>query len=73
MIEFIAESIDARLNLAITNEHVPEIERRIRVVKERCRANRHSLPFQWLPKPLTIDIVLNAVKLLNEGRNFGHL
>jgi hypothetical protein len=53
------------LNLASTNEHVPEIERRIRVVKERCRATRHSLPFQRIPKLLTIHIVLNAVKLLN--------
>jgi hypothetical protein len=35
------------------------------VVKEHCRATRHSLPFQWIPKLLTIHIVLNAVKLLN--------
>jgi hypothetical protein len=34
------------VNLASTNEHVPEIERRIRVVKERCRATQHSLPFE---------------------------
>jgi hypothetical protein len=33
------------VNLARANEHVPEIERRIRVVKERCRATRQSLPF----------------------------
>jgi hypothetical protein len=53
------------LNLASTNQHVPEIERRIRVVKECCRATRHSLPFERIPKLLTIHIVLNAVKLLN--------
>jgi hypothetical protein len=53
------------VNLASANEHVPEIERRIRVVKERCRATRHSLPFQRLPKLLTIHIVFHAVKLLN--------
>jgi len=53
------------VNLASAQEHVPEIERRIRVVKERCRAKRHSLPFKQLPKLLTIFIVLNAVKLLN--------
>jgi hypothetical protein len=51
-------------NLASANEHVPEIERRIRVVKERCRATRHSLPFEWIPKIMTIRIVLNVVKLL---------
>jgi hypothetical protein len=45
-------------------QHVPEIERRIRVVKERCRATRHSLPFHTIPKLMTIHIVLNVVKLL---------
>ena len=53
------------VNLASANEHVPEIERRIRVVKERCRATRHSLPFTRIPKLLTIHIVFNSVKLLN--------
>ncbi len=53
------------VNLASPNEHVPEIERRIRVVKEWSRAARHSLPFQCIPKLLMIHIVLNAVKMLN--------
>jgi hypothetical protein len=53
------------VNLASTNEHVPEIERRIRVVKERCRATRHSLPFETIPKLMKIHIMLNVVKLLN--------
>ena len=52
-------------NLASSNEHVPEIERRIRVVKERCRSTRHGLPFTRVPRLLTIHIVLNCVKLLN--------
>jgi hypothetical protein len=52
------------VNLASANEHVPKIERRIRVVKERCRATRHSLPFYTIPKLMTIHIVLNVVKLL---------
>jgi hypothetical protein len=33
------------VNLASANEHVPEIECRIRLVKDCCRATRHSLPF----------------------------
>jgi hypothetical protein len=53
------------VNLASANEHVPEIERRIRVMKDRCRATRHSLPFHTIPKLMTIHIVLNVVKLLN--------
>jgi hypothetical protein len=53
------------VNLASSNEHVSEIERRIRVVKERCRATRHNLPFTRIPKLLTIHVVTNAVMLLN--------
>ena len=53
------------VNLTSRNEHVPEIERRIRVVKDRCRATRHGLPFRRIPKILTIFIVFHAVKLLN--------
>ena len=53
------------VNLAASSEHVPEIERRTRVVKERCRAVRHGLPFQRIPKLLTIYIVFNVVKMLN--------
>jgi hypothetical protein len=52
------------VNLASANDHVPEIERRSRVVKERCRATRHSLMFHTIPKLMTIHIVLNVVKLL---------
>jgi hypothetical protein len=53
------------VNLASANEHLPEIERRIRLVKEQCRVTRHSLPFHTIPKLMTIYIVLNVVKLLN--------
>jgi hypothetical protein len=38
------------VNLTSANEHVPEIERWIRVVKERCRETRHSLPFHTTPQ-----------------------
>ena len=54
-----------RVNLTSASEHVPEIERRIRVVKERARSFRHSLPFNRIPRLLTIHIIFVAVKLLN--------
>jgi hypothetical protein len=38
-----------RVNLISASEHVPEIKRRIRVVKERSRSSRHSLPFNRIP------------------------
>jgi hypothetical protein len=53
------------VNLASANEHVPEIEWIIQVVKEQFRATRHSLPYERIPKLMTIHIVLNVVKLLN--------
>jgi hypothetical protein len=53
------------VNLASANEHVPKIERRIPVVKEHFRATRHSLPFERIPKIMTLHIVLNVVKLLD--------
>jgi hypothetical protein len=54
-----------RVNLASANEHVPEIESQIRVVKERCRSTRHSLPFNRILKLLMIHIMFHSVKLLN--------
>jgi Reverse transcriptase (RNA-dependent DNA polymerase) len=53
-----------RLNIATADEHVPEVERRIRVIKERTRAIIHGLPYPRLPKIMIIHMVLNVVKLL---------
>jgi hypothetical protein len=52
------------VNLASANEHVLEIKRRIRVVKERCRATWHILLFHTIPKLMTIHTVLNVIELL---------
>ena len=54
-----------RVNLAAAKEHVPEIERRIRVVKEQVQAIRHSMPFKRIPKPLLAHTVTGAVRMLN--------
>ena len=53
------------VNLASMNEHVPEIEWCIRVIKEHARATCHSMPFSRIPKLLVIHIVLKSIKLLN--------
>jgi len=64
-----------KVNLASTNEHVPEIEQRIRAAKERTRAARHSLPQQ---DPNTNDdphcaaLRQTIEPVPNEGRNLGH-
>jgi hypothetical protein len=52
------------VNLASANNQVPEMERRIRVVTERCQSTQHTLPLHTIPKLMTIHIVLNVFKLL---------
>ena len=54
-----------RLNLTAPDEHEPYIERRIRVVKERTRAVRHSVPFTAVPKQMLTHMIFYVVKLLN--------
>ena len=48
------------LNTASNDEHVPEIERQIRTVKERTRAIYCTLPFNKMPRRLIIEMVLLA-------------
>jgi hypothetical protein len=53
------------LNPTSANEHEPNIKRRIRVVKERTWAVRHSLPFKAIPVKMLTHMVFFVVKLLN--------
>jgi hypothetical protein len=50
------------VNLTSQNEHVPEIECRVRVIKERAQAVQHSLVFKALPRLMTIHLTLHGVK-----------
>ena len=53
------------LNVSAANEHVPQIEQQIRVVKECIQATKHSLPFTMMPLLMIVKMVYNAVKWLN--------
>jgi hypothetical protein len=53
------------LNLASAKEHVPEIERKIRVINERTRAVIYLVPFNSLPPRILIHAVLFVTKQLN--------
>ena len=53
------------MKLTSANKHVPEIERRIRVVKERARCVRKILLFNRIPRLLLIHIIFVSVKILN--------
>ena len=54
-----------RVNLSAKDEHVADIECRIRVVKERTRAMRHAMPYSRIPKLLMMYLVLRAIQMLN--------
>ena len=46
--------LPARLNITAAGEHVPEIERSIRTLKERTRACIHGLPYKRHPTQMLI-------------------
>eukprot|EP00804_Cyclotella_cryptica_P009736 CCRYP_011246-RA/>CCRYP_011246-RA protein AED:0.32 eAED:0.32 QI:0/-1/0/1/-1/0/1/0/207 len=53
------------VNITTRNEHVPEIERKIRVIKERVRCYKADMPVKELPSIIIKRMVLNAVLFLN--------
>ena len=66
----------ALLNTTLADEHVLEIERRIRVIKERMRAEKSSLPYTYLPIIMITELVNYVVTWLNvfpTGAGIGNL
>jgi hypothetical protein len=53
------------LNTTAANEHVPDIERQIRVLTERARALRSALPFKLIPGRMIIELLANVVFWIN--------
>jgi len=53
------------LNITSRNEHMPEIERYIRTVKEQVRAIATTLPFRAYPPRLIAEMVYNFIFWLN--------
>ena len=53
------------LNTAAPDEHVPEIERFIRTIKERVRSTWNILPFQQFPNIMIIYMVYSAIFWIN--------
>ena len=54
-----------QLNCCAADEHVPDIERYIRTVKDRVRSTYRMLPFKRVPHLILIHLVKNAVFWLN--------
>jgi len=66
-IQQIIEQKGIILNTCAANEHVPEIERYIRTVKDRVRSIATTLPFKRYPPQFIIEMVYNCVFRLNSS------
>ena len=53
--------LGAILSVCARDEHVPEIERFNRTIKERLRAQYNVLPFQHLPPIMVVELVYSSV------------
>jgi hypothetical protein len=53
------------LNTVSADEHVPEIERHIRTIKERARSVINTLPFEGYPPRMIIELIYYCVFWLN--------
>lgn len=49
--------IGVALNVVSRDEHVSEVDRHIRTLKERCRSTYNSLPFTKLPSRMAVELV----------------
>ena len=58
-------SLAITLNTASHDEHVPDIERHIRTIKERTRCIYNTLPFHKMPDRLIIEMVCTSNFWLN--------
>jgi hypothetical protein len=58
-------TLKVTLNVTANDEHVGEIERYIRTVKERVRCIYNTLPFQQIPNRMVIEMVYFSVFWLN--------
>ena len=53
------------LNAEAAAEHVPEIEQQIRLVKERFRALKSTIPYKLIPGQIIVEAVSSCVTWLN--------
>jgi len=57
------------INTCGADEHVPDVERMIRTIKDRARSAHSLLPFRSLPRLIVVRLIGNAVLWLNAFPN----
>jgi hypothetical protein len=60
------------VNTTAAKEHVPEVERKIRLIKERGRGILNTVPFKRMPRLMLIELVYHVVLWLNV-RHYPHV
>jgi hypothetical protein len=53
------------INTMAAREHVPEVERKIRLIKERGRGILNTLPFKNMPRLMLIELIYHVVLWLS--------
>jgi hypothetical protein len=59
------------MNVTAKNEHVAEVERQHRAIKERARAIVQTLPYKGLPRKVRIGLIYYVVYWLNNAPKIG--
>jgi hypothetical protein len=59
------EECGMQINVTAKEEHVLEVERQNRVIKERARATIQTLPYKSIPKKMRIGLIYYVVFWLN--------
>jgi len=59
------KNVQVMVNIVSKGEHVPDIERYIRVVKERCRCDFAMLPFKTLPRLAIVHLLRTVILYIN--------
>ena len=57
--------MEITLNIVGRDEHVPEIERMHRVIKERSRSTFHNTPFKKLPQRMVTELIRYVLLYIN--------
>jgi len=65
MMDQVCDELGVEMNYANPDEHVPEIERSIRVIKERFRTAYHRLPYKMIPKTMIKHLAMKVTSDLN--------
>ena len=60
------KGVEINLNTTAADEHVPEIERHTRVVKECARSVWNTLPFDHMPHVIILELMRQVVMWLND-------